>query len=256
MNMDKAQEEIAESQTASIDGKNHKSEAMSRQQFAMTSINNLALMLNEALLQMQAAAKKGKPGNGSCKKPGGKGDKPSMATMRKMQEQINQQIKKLKEGMDKGGMKPGSKPGQGSPGMSQELAQLAAQQAALRQQLQQMSDQISKDGKGAGGMNKIADKMEETETDLVNKMISQETINRQEEILTRLLESEKAEKEREMDEKRQSNEAKNENFSNPNEFLEYNMLKQKETELLKTVPPSLTPFFKSKVNQYFNNFGN
>ncbi|MCX6294720.1 MAG: DUF4175 domain-containing protein [Bacteroidetes bacterium] len=256
MNMEKALDEVTEAQTPSIDGKNHKQEALSRQQFAMTSINNLALMLSEALSQMQEAAKKGKPGSGSCNKPGGKGQKPSMASMRQMQEQINQQIKKLKEGMEKGGNKPGTKPGMGTGGMSQELAQLAAQQAALRQELQKMSDQINKDGKGAGGMSKIAEKMEETETDLVNKMISQETINRQEEILTRLLESEKAEKEREMDEKRQSNEAKNENFSNPNDFLEYNLLKQKETELLKTVPPSLTPFYKSKVNQYFNNFGN
>lgn len=258
MNMDKAIEEITESQTPSMDGKNHKQEAMSRQQFAMTSINNLALMLNEAVTQMQAAAKKpGKPGSGSCNKPGGKGQKPSMASMRQMQEQINQQIKKLKEGMEKGGNKPGNKPGMGNMGgMSKKLAQLAAQQAALRQELQKMADQITKDGKGAGGMGKLADQMEETETDLVNKMISPETIKRQEEILTRLLESEKAEKEREMDEKRQSNESKNANFSNPNEFLEYNMLKQKETELLKTVPPSLTPFFKSKVNQYFNNFGN
>ncbi len=257
MNMDKALAEIAESQTPAVDGKNHKQEALSRQQFAMTSINNLALMLNEALSSMQAAAKKpGKPGSGSCNKPGGKGQKPSMASMRQMQEQINQQIKKLKEGMEKGGNKPGNKPGMGMGGMSKELAQLAAQQAALRQELQKMSDQINKDGKGAGGMSKIAEKMEETETDLVNKLISPETLKRQEEILTRLLESEKAEKEREMDEKRQSNESKNANYSNPNEFLEYNILKQKETELLKTVPPSLSPFFKIKVNQYFNNFGN
>ncbi|HEY0030760.1 MAG TPA: DUF4175 family protein [Bacteroidia bacterium] len=255
MNMDRAVEEIKESQTPSGDGRNHKQEAMSRQQFSMTSINNLALMLNEALSQMQAAAKKSQPGNGSCKKPG-KGQKPSMANMRQMQEQLNQQIKKLKEGMEKGGNKPGNKPGSASGGMSQELAKLAAQQAAIRQEIQKMSDQINKDGKGAGGMSKITEKMEETETDLVNKMLSQETIRRQEEILTRMLESEKAEKEREMDEKRQSNEAKNENLSNPNDFLEYNLLKQKETELLKTVPPSLSPFYKIKVNQYFNNFGN
>jgi hypothetical protein len=96
--------------------------------------------------------------------------------------------------------------------------------------------------------------MEETETDLVNKVINQETIKRQEEILTRLLESEKAEKEREQDEKRQSNEAKNENFSNPNEFLEYKVAKKKEAELLKTVPPSLNPFFKAKVSKYFEGF--
>ena len=197
MNMDKAVVDIAEAQTPSMDGKNHKQEAASRQQFAMTSINNLALMLNEALSAMQAEAKKpGKPGSGSCSKPGGKGQKPSMANMRAMQEALNQQIKKLKEGMGKGGNKPGNKPGMGNGGMSQELAKLAAQQAAIRQEIQKMSDMINKNGNGAGGMSKIAEIMEETETDLVNKMLSQETINRQEEILTRLLESEKAEKER------------------------------------------------------------
>lgn len=256
MNMGKAVEEIKEAQTPSMDGKNHKSEGMSRQQMAMTSINNLALMLNEALSQMQEAMKKpGPPGSGSCNKPGGMGKKPSIANMRQMQEQLNQQIQKLKEGLEKNGNKPGNKPGSGTGGMSQELAKLAAQQAAIRQELQKMADQINKDGKGGGGIGKLADKMEETETDLVNKILSPETMRRQQEILTRLLESEKAEKEREMDEKRQSNEAKNENFGNPNAFFEYNRLKQKETELLKTVPPSLNPFYKSKVNLYFNNFG-
>jgi hypothetical protein len=255
MNMAKAVEEIKEAQTPSMDGRNHKAEGMSRQQYAMTSINNLALMLNEALQKMQDQAKQqGPPGSGSCNKPGGTGKKPSMANLRQMQEQLNKQIQKLKEGMEKNGNKPGQKPGMGTPGMSQELARLAAQQEAIRQELQKMSDQIDKDGKGGGSGGKLAEKMEQTETDLVNKLLSPETMRRQQEILTRLLESEKAEKEREMDEKRQSNEAKNENFSNPNEFLEYKRLKQKETELLKTVPPSLNPFYKTKVNQYFNNF--
>lgn len=260
MNMERAGDEIKESQTVSIDGRNHQQEALNRQQLAMTSINNLALMLNEALQQMQAAAKKpGQPGSGSCKKPGGTGNKPSMANMRQMQEQLNKQIQKLKEGMEKNGnkpgQKPGDKPGMMGQGMSQELAKLAAQQEAIRKEVQKMADQINKDGKGGGNIGKLAEKMEETETDLVNKMLSQETITRQQEILTRMLESEKAEKEREMDEQRQSNEAKNEIYSNPNAFLEYNLLKQKETELLKTVPPSLNPFFKVKVNQYFNTFG-
>ena len=39
---------------------------------------------------------------------------------------------------------------------------------------------------------RLSDKMEETEIDLVNKNITTETIKRQEEILTRLLESEDA----------------------------------------------------------------
>ncbi len=259
MNMEKAVNKIELAAAPSMDGRNHKEEGRSRQQFAMTSVNNLALMLNESLNQMQEEAKQknGPPGSGSCKKPGGKGSKPSASSLRKMQQQLNEQIKKLKEGMQKNGNKPGDKPGMApGNGMSQELAKLAAQQAAIRQEIQKMGDQINKDGKGAGGMSKLADKMEETETDLVNKVISQETIRRQEEILTRLLESEKADKERELDEKRQSNEAKSENKRNQNQFLEYNRLKQKETELLKTVPASLNPFYKEKVNLYFNNIEN
>jgi hypothetical protein len=247
MNMQKAVEEITEAPTLSFDGRNHKQEALSRQQYAMTSINNLALMLNEALSQMQEQAKKGKPGSGSCKKPGGKGEKPSASSIRKMQEQLNEQIKKLKDGM-------GKKDGDGKPGMSKELAKLAAEQESIRKELKKLSDNLNKEGNGGSGIGKLSEKMEETETDLVNKIINQETIQRQEEILTRLLESEKAEKEREQDEKRQSNEAKNENFSNPNEFFEYKVSKKKETELLKTVPPSLNQFFKAKVNKYFEGF--
>lgn len=247
MNMEKAIDAMAERQV---------SEAESRQQFSMTSINNLALLLNEALQQMQQQMKNQMPGQGSCNKPGGKGAKPSMSDLRKMQEQLNQQLEKLKEGMGKEGKgKDGKKHGNSEGNkMSEELAKLAAQQAAIRQQLQQAAEQLNKNGKGGGNLGKLSEKMEETETDIVNKMISQETIKRQQEILTRLLESEKAGKEREMEEKRQSNEAKNENYSNPNQFIEYNRLKLKEAELLKTVPPSLIPFYKNKVNQYFNNF--
>jgi len=94
--------------------------------------------------------------------------------------------------------------------------------------------------------------MEETEKELVNKQITNETMRRQQEILSRLLESEKAEREREQDEQRKSNEAKNQNLSNPGQFLEYKRLKEKELELLNTVPLSLTPYYKEKVNNYFN----
>lgn len=87
--------------------------------------------------------------------------------------------------------------------MSEGLAKLAAQQEALRRELQKAADKMNKDGKqGNGGLSKLAEEMEKTENDLVNKMITQETLRRQQEILTRLLEAEKAERERELDKKR------------------------------------------------------
>ena len=266
-------------------------DAQIRMQYSMTSINNLALLLNESLEQMQQQAKANqKPGSGKCKKPGkgskpsskpGEG-KPSMQSMKQMQEQLNKQLEELKKALEKGqkpgGEKPGNKPGdkpggnkpggqkpggqggmgtqgqgnQGMPGLSEQLAKAAAQQEALRRQMQQMLDKIKKDGGSSPGGN-IAEMMEQTETDIVNRRITQETMKRQQDIITKLLESDKAEREREQDEKRKSNEAKNQNLSNPKQFLEYKRLKEKELELLNTVPPSLTPYYKEKVNNYFNN---
>lgn len=245
-----------------------------RMQSTMTSVNNLALLLNEALEQMQQQmkqqqqSKSSKPGK--CKKPGsGSGKNPSnsgmpASSMRKLQEQLNQQLQQLKDALEKGGQKPGSKPGEkpgqglgkngqsglGMPGSSEQFAKMAAQQEALRRQMQALMDKLKNKGQNPGG--DIANMMEETEKELVNKQITNQTMKRQQEILSRLLESEKAEKEREQDEQRKSNEAKNENLSNPVEFLEYKRIKEKEMELLNTVPPSLTPYYKEKVNEYFN----
>ncbi|MBN8703844.1 MAG: DUF4175 domain-containing protein [Bacteroidetes bacterium] len=258
--MDKAIAHLAERQTP---------EANARQQFAMTSINNLALMLSEALEQMQAQMrqKSQSSGSGSCNKPGGKGQKPSAQSMRQMQENLNKQIQKLKQQMEQQGKNPGGKkPGEkgsngnkgnngseGMNGMSEELAKTAAQQEALRKALQQVMQDMKNNGNQPGGnLQEIEQKMEETETELVNKIITQETLKRQQEILTKLLEHENAERERDMDEKRESNEAKEEYKRNLSDFLEYKQEKEKEMELLKTVPPSLNPFYKNKVAEYFN----
>lgn len=268
LNMDKTVKSLAERNTG---------EGTMRMQSTMTSVNNLALLLNEALEQMQQQMKKQMESKskkaGKCKKPGsGSGKNPSSqgqpaSSMRKLQEQLNQQLQQMKDALEKGqkpgdkpGDKKGQKPGSGlgqngqsglnMPGSSEQFAKMAAQQEALRRQMQSLMDKLKNKGKNPGG--DIANMMEETEKELVNKQITNQTMKRQQEILSRLLESEKAEREREQDEQRKSNEAKNQNLSNPGEFLEYKRLKEKEMELLNTVPPSLTPYYKEKVNNYFN----
>ena len=268
LNMDKTVKALAERNTG---------ESSMRMQSTMTSVNSLALLLNEALEQMQNQMKAQKEAKGEkkgkCKKPGsGSGKNPSSkgqpaSSMRKLQEQLNQQLQQMKEAMEKG-QKPGDKPGdkkgqkpgsglgqngqsgQNIPGSSEQFAKMAAQQEALRRQMQALSDKMKNKGSNPGG--DLANLMEQTEKDLVNKRITGETMRRQQEILSRLLESEKAEREREQDEQRKSNEAKNQNLSNPEQFLEYKRQKEKEMELLNTVPPGLTPYYKEKVNTYFN----
>ncbi|MBL0341110.1 MAG: DUF4175 domain-containing protein [Bacteroidetes bacterium] len=75
-------------------------QARSEQQYVMTSVNNLALLLTEALQQMQQQMqqmKQQKPGSGSCKKPGSGKPSPSAEKMRKMQQKLNEQMKALKK---------------------------------------------------------------------------------------------------------------------------------------------------------------
>ncbi|MCD4683202.1 MAG: hypothetical protein K8R86_07970, partial [Bacteroidales bacterium] len=233
------------------------SQAGSRQQHAMTSINNLALMLAETLNQMMQSMQQGSC-NGSCKngKPKPGSGSSSMKSMRQLQEQLNKQIESLKAGKKDNGKKEGGKKSNSGQGMSEQLARMAAQQEAIRNQMGKFSEQLNKEGQfGASKeIKKIMSEMEKTETDLVNKMVTQETLLRQKEILTRLLKSENAELEREKEEKRESTEAYDQDFRNPEKYLEYKRQELNEVELLKTMPPSLKPFYKSKVNQYFYKF--
>jgi hypothetical protein len=237
----------------------------------MTSVNNLALMLSEVLssMQSQAESKNHSPGAGSCNKPGGMGSKPSMAQLRKMQEQLSKQLDAMKSAMKNGkkpgsmpGQKPGGKPsnkpgqtgGQGGQGESEELAKMAAEQQYIREQMQQMDDMMNKNKKGSGEIGNIAQDMNKNQEDIVNGEITEATLQRQQQIIKHLLEYEKAKQSQGKSPEFESHTAKKQIFGNPNPFLEYNSQKNKQDELLKTVPPDLNSFYRDKVNQYFNSF--
>ncbi len=238
-------------------GERKTSDATTHQQYAMTSYNNLALLLDEALQQMQIAMSSQNPGKGNCEKPGGMGKKPSEGKMSKMQEAMGKKLDQMQKALEKGKKEGGQKPGMGGQGMSKELAQMAAEQAAIRREVEKMAQKLNEQGQGEGnGLKDIAKEMEDTERDLVNQDITQETIRRQQNILTRLLKSEKAEREREQDNKRESNSPKAYEPSNPERYLEYNKRKAREVEMLRTVPPDLKPYYKERVNEYFLNFEN
>ncbi len=77
-------------------------------------------------------------------------------------------------------------------------------------------------------------------------------IKRQKDIMTRLLESEKALMERGFEEKRESTSGNNVNNGNKIVFEEYNKQKLKQIELLRSVDPIYRKYYKDKANEYFN----
>lgn len=231
-----------------------KRDLLSNLQFVMTSYNNLALMLNESLQQMQQQMQQEMEGSGSCDKPGGKGKKPKEGDSDGMKETLKKQLEQMQKGPNPGGNKPGDKEGQGMMGLgNKEIAKMAAQQTAIRQKLEQLRNEMNKEGKGNGNkLNPLIDQLERQEKDLINQKFSKEMITRQKDILTRLLESEKALLERGFEEKREAKSGKNVFLSNQKRIDEYNNQKLKQIELLRSVDPVFKKYYKDKASDYFN----
>ena len=241
-------------------------------QYTMTSLNNLALVLAESLDQMQNQMRQNqqqKKQNGSCKRKGmkmsnnscqkpGKG-KPSPKSMRQMQEELNKQMQSLKKELEKQGNKPGGRTQIGQRNsMSSEFARMAAQQEQIRRMMQEygqeMKNQNGGNSKLAKEIDDIMRQMEQTETDLVNKTITKQTIQRQQQIMTRLLQHEKAEMQREKENRRESTEGKDIYQPSRGDIEKFNKIQDKYMEIFRTTPPSLNNYYKNKVNDYFFKF--
>lgn len=251
-------------------GEREKPELLAKQQFAMTSINNLALFLNEAMEAAQQGMQSGEgegegdedgegeggegegsPGKG---KPGKKGQG-GEGDLEGIKDALKKQLEQMKNGNQLGGQKPGSNsPGGLLPMNSQQAAKMAAEQSAIKQKLQQLREHLNKDGSGDGNkLNEVIKELEKQQEDLINKNWQIDLLDRQQEILTRLLESENAMRERDWDEERESNSGKDQNKGNQIEFIEYKKQKEKQIELLRTLDPSFSKYYKEKANAYFLN---
>jgi hypothetical protein len=252
------------------------SDATTRQQYVMTHTNNLALMLNELLsnlLQKQNQAKQNGQ-KGSCNTPGGMKPKPGatggmqLGDIITKQKQLGDAMKQMQDAMQKKEGQ-GDKTGEGKPKQgqgaansseagepSEQLAKMAQQQAALRRQIQQLSSLLNSKGMGnAKELKEIQDKMDRTETDLVNRRFNNELLLRQKEILTRLLETEKSLREQEQDDKRSSHTADEISRAVPPELQQFMREHQQLLEQYKTVPPQLKPYYRNMVQQYYQMIG-
>jgi len=236
-NFEKSLANMAERQT---------NKALEEQQLVMTSANNLALMLSDVLQSMQEDLANKTPGEQQCSKPGSGNPKPS--DLKKMQQKLKEQLEKMKKGKDgEKGKKPKPKTGQGK-----DLAKMMGRQEMIRKQLEKMAEKIEESENGnAEGLRDAIKNMEKTEEDIANNSITQETLNRQNQIIEQLLKAENAEQERDKEEKREAKEADQIPHQIQNLLEDYKANKLKQAELLKTIPPKLRPYYKEKVKDYF-----
>lgn len=179
------------------------------------------------------------------------------------------------QGSGKEGKQPGGKEGGGSQsggsgnggsgtgsegenGDAEQLARFAEQQAAIRRQVQQMVSKLTGSGNPAAArlLREIAQKMDRTEEDLVNRRLTPELALRQSEIFTRLLEADKALREQEQDEKRTSTAGVNTPRPIPAELQIILRQHRALQEGYRAVPADLKPFYRQLVQRYYQNIGN
>lgn len=216
-----------------------------QQQLSMTSINNLALLLDEVIDQIQQQMMQN---SGQCSKPGN--SKPSSSSMQGMQKQMNKQLDQMKKMMEEGSSKGEGKGKHGETGDSESLARMAAEQAKIREELRKMAESAGQND--AKELGKLGDLIEETERDIVNRRITAETIERQEKILTKLLEAENAEREQDMEERRESEIGFDKRNGNIFDIKEYYRAKNNHENLIKQ-NIGFNRYISDRVDEYFKN---
>jgi len=215
------------------------------QQYGITAANNLALFLSEALESIKEQEKNSQPGAGDCNKPGS-GSKPSIKSLKDGQMSIKEQLQKM---IDE--MKSGNK-GQ----LSRSIGQTLAQQEIMQQLMREMINSGALGSKASDQLKLIDQMLEQSKNDLVNKNISSTLINRQNLILSKLLDAEKAEIERDLDDKRESKTAKDVNNSNPQGYFEFSKKNGNENELIRSDNFRMKSFYDQKYNSFINRLKN
>ena len=191
----------------------------------------------------------------------------SEQNLQKMQESLNRQLEALKKMLEEqagkmqegkastrsGSGKSGNSQGQGATEekVSEAFARAAAQQEMIRRILQErLQQEKAANPSSVGKYNQILGEMEQTERDLVNRVLNERLLARQKRIETRLLEAENAELRREKDNERESKEGRQ--FS-PYEIdsLPVFFEKRQSSDVLKENIPALQPYYKKKVQDYF-----
>lgn len=254
--------------------------ALTRQQYTITALNNLALLLAESLENIQQQLQQNSRGKGNMSMPGspqGLGDdssKKNPSSMRmpgiqsgksleQLQSELNQQLDQLKKSLSRQGTTESRTSGSPTSGdnsssqslsseeVSEEFAKAAYKQELIRRMVQERIKELQASNPDAASVYRsVLGQMETTEKDLVNKVIDQQLLSRQRKIQSRLLDASNAELSREQDFKRKSERACGV-FSNPSTtVIPDDTLSRTTLNRLRYNSVKLQPYYQLKYQEY------
>ena len=233
---------------------NKRKELLAEQQYIISYLNDMALILSEALQKDKSeegeAGGNGESDNsGGTRKKGGKGDKnEGYGNLKKFQNGLKRQMEDLLSQMKKGE--------KGKP-LQQGISKIIRENELFRQSLNEfMSGEGTFSEQEKRLLNEINKLLDDNIRDIANYSVTNQLIQRNNLIFNKLLMSEKASREREeYEEKRKSVTADETKFERPELYFK----SDKKRSLMKTdlqkSGVKLSPYFKNLYNNYYIKLG-
>ncbi|MFC2130844.1 DUF4175 family protein [Bacteroidota bacterium] len=232
---------------------------------ASKSQSNSMSSMNQAVMGMQAMLSRMQQSN-SCSSPNGTGEgqegesgsgqTPSMSGenfMNQLQQLANEQ-----QGINSMMQQLGQK-GSMSPEEQAQLSRMTAEQGHIQKSVEQLAEEqrksMRRDGKklGLGNLDKIAEEMKEAISEMKQGRIRQQTLKRQERILSRLLDASRSIHERDKESRRESETGFERKRNSPSQF-DMNSQEGKRKalqELLKSIQQGYTKDYEALIRRYF-----
>jgi hypothetical protein len=211
-------------------------EASGYQTAAMMNLNELALLLSDVLDQLMNQS-----GSGS-----GQGNMQQMIQqmqqMAQQQQQLNQQIQEFLNDMQGNRL---------STDMQQRLQQMGSQQQAIKRQLDEMRRNPDARGNLLGDLDRIAEQMEETIYELQRRQIEPRTIERQQQILQRLLDAQRSLNERGQDRRREAQEGEDVVRESPADLPPEEAADKLRRDLIRALESGYAPDYEDLIKRYF-----
>ncbi len=242
------------------------SNAVRAQTKSMESINKALSQLQNTLSQMQD-----QQGDGSCQNPGSGNSSGSASGMGQRMQQLAAEQQALNQTMQE--MMGNQKTGQDQEGiLSQEkranMKKMAAQQKEMQKSMQQLAQEQKEFGsnnkndkeanKLARELEKITKEMQEVTKDIQNNSVTKETLERQEKILSKLLDATNSVNERDFEQQRKSKTGKDITNESPKD-IELNTQEGKTRvmrELLNSLKQGYTKDYEQIIRRYLKKLTN
>jgi hypothetical protein len=196
--------------------------------------------LNSALKESDQACSNCKS---ACNKPNSNSMCNSAGMLAAQQQHVNKQTQ---------GLMGTTNPGSLSMGEQAAMQRLAVQQRALQKSAQELAQEAAASQQSLGRLDDVAKEMEDVAKDLENRNVNQRTTEKQEHIESRLLDFQRAQREKEFSPQRQSRPGIDVVRASPSQLPNRPGTDQLREDLLRALDAKYTPDYEQLIRQYFD----